>query len=160
MVKLVLAGFLAAHGLIHASFLSPVPPATAGGPPWPFDMAKSWLVTRAGLDAWPVTLLGTALVALTVIGFAGSALGAAGWIVPAELWRPLVAGSVADRAAADGLLPPVPAARVRYRCSHRVGCVRPELEPIARHRLNGPQHRRGGPRGRSRHFMLSTMPSW
>jgi hypothetical protein len=98
MVKLVLAGFLAAHGLIHASFLSPVPPATAGGPPWPFDMAKSWLVTRAGLDAWPVTLLGTALVALTVIGFAGSALGAAGWIVPAELWRPLVAGSVAASA--------------------------------------------------------------
>ena len=98
MVKLLLAGFLAAHGLIHASFLSPTPPATAGGPPWPFDMAKSWLVTQAGLDAGQVSVVGTVLVALTIIGFGLAALGAAGWIVPAELWRPLIVGSVAASA--------------------------------------------------------------
>lgn len=98
MVKLLLAGFLAAHGLIHASFLSPAPPATAEGPPWPFDMAKSWLVTQAGLDAGQVGILGTTLVALTVIGFGLAAMGAAGWIVPAELWPPLVVGSVAASA--------------------------------------------------------------
>src|SRR5687768_13640699 len=98
MVKLLLAGFLAAHGLIHASFLSPAPPASAGGPPWPFDMAKSWLVTHAGVDAGLVTLIGTALVGLTVIGFGLSALAAAGWLVPAELWRPVVVASVAASA--------------------------------------------------------------
>jgi hypothetical protein len=95
MVKLLLAGFLAAHGLIHASFLSPTPPATAEGPPWPFEMAKSWLVTQAGLNAGQVSVVGTVLVALTVTGFGLAALGAAGWIVPAELWRPLIVGSVA-----------------------------------------------------------------
>ena len=95
MLKPLRAGFLAAHGLIHASFLSPAPPATAGGPPWPFDMAMSWLVTQAGLDAGQVTVIGTVLVALNVIGFGLAALGAAGWIVPDELWRPLVVGSVA-----------------------------------------------------------------
>jgi hypothetical protein len=98
VVKLLLAGFLAAHGLIHASFLSPAPPATASGPPWPFDMAKSWLVTRAGLATGPASIIGTVLVALTVIGFGLAALGAAGWIVPAELWRPLIVGSVAASA--------------------------------------------------------------
>lgn len=100
MVKLLLAGILAAHGLIHASFLSPAPPATAGGPPWPFDMAKSWLVTQAGLDAGQVGVLGTVLVALTVAGFGLAALAAAGWLVPGELWRPLIVGAV----AASGLL--------------------------------------------------------
>ena len=98
MVKLLLAGFLAAHGLIHASFLSPAPPATPEGPPWPFDMAKSWLVTQAGLNAGQVSVVGAVLVALTVTGFGLAALGAAGWLVPAELWRPLIVGSVAASA--------------------------------------------------------------
>jgi hypothetical protein len=98
MLKLLLAVFLAAHGLIHASFLMPPPPATAGGPQWPFDMARSWLVTGAGLHAGQVSVIGTLLVALTVIGFGLTAMGAAGWIVPDELWRPLIIGSVAASA--------------------------------------------------------------
>jgi hypothetical protein len=61
-------------------------------------MAKSWLVTQAGLDTGQVSILGTTLVALTVIGFGLAAIGAAGWIVPSELWRPLVVGSVAASA--------------------------------------------------------------
>lgn len=55
-------------------------------------------MTRAGLNAGQVRLAGTVLVALTVIGFGLAALGAAGWIVPDELWRPLVVGSVAASA--------------------------------------------------------------
>ncbi|MGH2380703.1 MAG: hypothetical protein ACRDG7_05725 [Candidatus Limnocylindria bacterium] len=61
-------------------------------------MAKSWLVTHAGVDAGLVTLIGTALVGLTVIGFGLSALAAAAWLVPPELWRPVVVGSVAASA--------------------------------------------------------------
>lgn len=103
MLKFVIAGILAAHGLIHASYLSPAPPATAGGPQWPFDMTKSWLVTQVGLTPSGVTLLGTVLVSLTVIGFGLSALGAAGWILPAGIWRPLIVGSVAASALLLGL---------------------------------------------------------
>ena len=35
MVEIGLAGLLLGHGLIHGAYLSPGPPATAGGPPWP-----------------------------------------------------------------------------------------------------------------------------
>ena len=45
-MKLALAGFLVVHALIHASFLTPAPPRTAGGPEWPFEMSRSWLVTN------------------------------------------------------------------------------------------------------------------
>jgi hypothetical protein len=54
-----------------------------------------WTANRGLTDAEVVSLIGSGLVALTVVGFAVAALGAAGWIVPAELWRPLVVGSVA-----------------------------------------------------------------
>jgi hypothetical protein len=48
----LLAGFLVGHGLIHLLFVTPAP-APGSAPDaleWPFDMAKSWLVTGPGLD--------------------------------------------------------------------------------------------------------------
>ena len=49
-MRILFGLFLLAHGLIHASYVAPSPAATAGGPEWPFDMARSWLVTSLGMD--------------------------------------------------------------------------------------------------------------
>ena len=98
-MKLLLAAFLAAHGLIHISYLTPAPPRTAGGPEWPFELARSWLVTGAGLDPGVARAAGTALVALTVALLVTAALAAVGWIVPTGWWpATALAGAVASAA--------------------------------------------------------------
>lgn len=86
--------FLAAHGLLHASYLSPAP-RTAGGPDWPFELSASWLVTRLGLPRAPVRALGVALVATTVVVFGAAALATIGWGVPHAWWSFLVVGGAA-----------------------------------------------------------------
>jgi hypothetical protein len=98
MVNILVAGFLAAHGLVHALYLAPRPPAREGAPAWPFDLAHSWLVSRAGQDVRVVALVGTALAIATVAGFGLSALATAGWIVPVALWPMLVLLSAATSA--------------------------------------------------------------
>jgi hypothetical protein len=99
MLKLLFAAFLAAHGLIHASYLSPTPARTAGGPEWPFEMGRSWLVSGLGLDAGAVRLIGTVLIAVTVTAFLLAALSTAGWLVPEGWWLSLIVlGSVASAA--------------------------------------------------------------
>lgn len=88
---------LAAHALIHLSYLSPAPPRTAGGPEWPFEMSHSWLVTNLGMQPELVRPVGTALVAVTVCALLGATLASLGLFVPVELWRWLViAGAVAS----------------------------------------------------------------
>lgn len=95
LVKLAVAGFLLAHAAIHAGFVSPRPPVTAGGPEWPFEL-RSWLLGPAGLDADTARVLGMALVALTIAGFALAAVTALG-IAPSGLWPASVAiGAVAS----------------------------------------------------------------
>ncbi len=91
-MKLLLAAFLAAHALIHVSYLTPAPPRTAGGPEWPFEMARSWLVTGAGIDPGMVRPLGAAAVILTVALLVAAGLSTVGWIVPAAWWPSLVVG--------------------------------------------------------------------
>jgi hypothetical protein len=96
-MKLLLGAFLVGHALIHASYLSPAPPRTADGPEWPFEMARSWLVTGAGLDPGVVRALGTALVVVTIALLVGAGLATAGWLVPGAWWPNLVAaGAVAS----------------------------------------------------------------
>jgi hypothetical protein len=96
-MKLLLAAFLAAHALIHVSYLTPAPPRTADGPEWPFELSRSWLVTALQLDPAVARAIGTALVGGTVVLLVAAALAAAGWVVPSGLWAPLVAaGSVAS----------------------------------------------------------------
>jgi hypothetical protein len=85
--RLLLAAFLLAHGAIHASFLSPRPPATAGGPQWPFELGRSWVLTPLGVQPQTSRLLGMALVTATIAALALAALAAAG-VVPANLWAP------------------------------------------------------------------------
>ena len=96
LVPLTLAGFLLAHALIHIAFVSPAPPATAGGPAWPFSTSESWLFARLGVSADTTRLVALALVATTIAGFALAALSVIG-VVPAGLWIPaIVIGSVSS----------------------------------------------------------------
>lgn len=94
IAKLAIAAFLLAHAGIHAAFIAPRPPATAGGPTWPFELGSSWLLGPLGLRTEAARTLGTALVATTFAGFAVAAMAAIG-ILPPGLWAPTVAvGSI------------------------------------------------------------------
>jgi hypothetical protein len=93
-MNLLIGAFLAAHGLIHLSFISPAPARTAGGPEWPFETTRSWLVTGLGLDPAAVRAIATALVAISVALLVAAGLATVGWLVPAEWWPILaVAGA-------------------------------------------------------------------
>jgi hypothetical protein len=95
IVKLALAGVLLAHAAIHAGYVSR-PPATAGGPAWPFDLAGSWVLGAMGVSSDVARLVGLALVAATAGGFAVAAVAALG-VVPETLWAPAaVTGSIAS----------------------------------------------------------------
>ena len=89
----LIALFLAAHGLLHASYLTPAPATTPGGPEWPFHMSRSWAVTVVGIDAGIVRAIGAVLVVLVVIGFALAGLSWLGWIVSSGWWAPLAGAS-------------------------------------------------------------------
>jgi hypothetical protein len=96
LVPLGFAGFLLAHALIHIAFIVPAPPATAGGPAWPFSTSESWLFARVGLRSSSGRLVATALVAATIAGFLLAALSVVG-ILAATLWAPGIAiGAVAS----------------------------------------------------------------
>jgi hypothetical protein len=96
--RLILAAFLLAHGALHASFLSPRPPVTAGAPAWPFDLAHSWALSPLGLQSDVTRLIGMALVAATVAGFGLASLSALG-VAPHGMWLPSVALGSAGSAA-------------------------------------------------------------
>jgi hypothetical protein len=94
--SLLLALFVVAHGLVHASFLSPAPPLKPGAPQWPFDLASSWALTPLGLDAPATRAVGIVLLVAVLAGYAVAAL-ALTRIVPAAAFVPgIVAGSVAS----------------------------------------------------------------
>jgi hypothetical protein len=89
----LVAAFLLAHGLVQLVFLVPQPASTttaAGGIAWPFDMTKSWLITRLTLGPAVVRAIGTALLVVIAGGFTLAALATVGWLVPASWWAPLV----------------------------------------------------------------------
>ena len=94
----LLGALLIGHALVHASYLTPAPPRTAGGPEWPFEMARSWLVTGAGLDPALVRTLGTVLVVTTIALLVAAGLSTVGWLVPSEWWSVLVVGGAAASA--------------------------------------------------------------
>lgn len=100
LTRLVLAGFLLGHAAIHAGFLSPRPPDTVTGPPWPFDLARSWLLTPLGTPPEALRAVGIALFAATLAGFALAALAAVGFL-PVALWQ---LGTVVGAAASLAML--------------------------------------------------------
>lgn len=89
MWNIALGVFLAAHGLVHLLYLTPAP----DDPKYPFNMSKSWLITRLGLPEPIVRLVGLVLIGLVVIGFVLAGLATLGIIVPQGWWQPLVAAS-------------------------------------------------------------------
>ena len=94
----LVAAFLLAHAAIHVSFLAPRPPVTAGGPAWPFELERSWILRSLGLDPQSTRLLGIALIAATLGAFALAAVAAIGLGADA-LWQPTVAvGAIASLA--------------------------------------------------------------
>jgi hypothetical protein len=95
---IAVALLLAGHGLIHASFLSPAPPAKPGAPAWPFNFEDSWILAPMGLDPALIRIVGIALVGLTVAGYLAAAIAylgfaPAGWFAPG-----IVMGSLASLA--------------------------------------------------------------
>lgn len=95
-LELLVAGFLLAHAAIHVGFIAPPPPATADGPTWPFATDRAWPVTRFGLDAAVMRSLASALVAVTIAGYALAALTALE-VLPTVVWPAAIAiGSVAS----------------------------------------------------------------
>lgn len=98
LARLLLAAFLLAHAAIHAGFISPRPPATAGGPPWPFSFHSSWAFNALGVDPWVTRLLGSALLGAVLGGFTLAALAALG-VVSAAVWPLAMATAAASSAA-------------------------------------------------------------
>jgi hypothetical protein len=94
--KLVVAAFLLAHAAIHASFLSPAPPATANGPAWPFRLDESVILSPLGTSPAVLRPLGIALVALVLGGFGVAALSVLGVAPPGLLQPAATAGAVAS----------------------------------------------------------------
>jgi hypothetical protein len=97
-MEFAVAAFLVAHGAIHASFLTPRPPAKPGAPTWPFDLDHSWLLSRAGVQSRSLRRAGTALVAVTVVAFALAGLAVVGFLPSALLVPASVAAAIASLA--------------------------------------------------------------
>lgn len=90
LVRLLFAGLLLAHALMHVAFIAPPPPATAGGPAWPFSTSGSWLFTRLRIGDEATRLVAFVLVATTIAGFSLAVLSVVG-LVPAAIWAPGIA---------------------------------------------------------------------
>jgi hypothetical protein len=84
MLYLVFAGFLLAHGLIHATYLAPAPVAAEGAPVWPFHLDRSWLLSRLHVRASAAQATGNAFVLTVVVAFVLAAIGVA-FVLP---WWP------------------------------------------------------------------------
>ena len=93
MARLLLAGFLIAHGLIHAAIYAvPKDP----NKPVPFDPNHSWALAAMHVAERPTRTLGVRLSWLTALLFAGAGIAL---LVHNSLWV-----SIAVCAAALGLL--------------------------------------------------------
>lgn len=88
----LLALFVFAHGWVHLMFVFPKPQSPNDGPggAYPFDFARSWLVTRQGLELRPVSRLGVVVMALTFALSALAALATVGIVVPVDWWAGLM----------------------------------------------------------------------
>jgi hypothetical protein len=100
IARLLVVGLLLGHGLIHAAYVAPRPPLTAGGPQWPFELSHSWLLGSFGVASDAGRIVGLALVAVTIAGFALASVAALG-LAPAGVW---IAGVVVGAIASLALL--------------------------------------------------------
>jgi hypothetical protein len=93
--SIIVALLLIAHGLVHLSYISPRPPDKPGAPQWPFELARSWVLTPLGLGAGLTRAVGVVLLVIVVSGYAAAAVATLG-ILPGLFVPGIVAGSVAS----------------------------------------------------------------
>ena len=89
MPPALFSAFLVAHALIHLSFVSPRPKAAAGGPAWPFELHRSWILTPLRVPPSRSHSLGIVLLVLVLAGASLAAVTALG-IGPASLFVPAI----------------------------------------------------------------------
>ncbi len=89
MLKLIITGALAVHGLGHGGAVGALAwiAARPGTDTGAWRAAQSWLLP--GLSADTATAVASAFWIVSLIGFVGAALGFSGILVPADAWRPL-----------------------------------------------------------------------
>lgn len=96
VLRLVAAGLLIGHGLIHLGFVSPRPAAAPGAPPWPFDLTRSWLLNAVGAPESAARAIGWALVAVIVVAFGVAALASLEWLPAGWFGAASVVGAAAS----------------------------------------------------------------
>lgn len=84
----LLAALLIGHGLVHLLFAVPAPTESESGQTtrWPFEIGRSWVISRGYLDAGTVRAIMTILIAVAVGGFALAGLSTLGAVVPGTWW--------------------------------------------------------------------------
>ncbi len=89
MLKIALAVFLIAHGLVHTGLAIAPNPADPNAKPGAFFTApeRSWLLPRLGLNASAIQWVGILLVALSTLGFGLAGLGIFGMVGLSSVWR-------------------------------------------------------------------------
>ena len=89
MLKIALAIFLIAHGLVHAGLAAAPNPVDQDAKPGAFftSPGRSWLLPRIGLNPAAVQWIGIILVALATLGFVLAGLGVFGISGLTTIWR-------------------------------------------------------------------------
>ena len=94
----LLAVLVFAHGWVHLLFVFPQPRSPNddfSGTGYPFDFARSWLVTRQGLELQLVSRIGLGLMVVTFGLSLLAALATVGFLVPVEWWAGLMIAAAA-----------------------------------------------------------------
>ncbi len=102
----LLAVLVFAHGWVHLMFVFPKPDSPNGGAGsvgYPFDFARSWLVTRLGRELRLVSRIGIALMVVTFALCVLAALSTVGLIVPTDWWAGLMIAAAAASTVMLGL---------------------------------------------------------
>ncbi len=95
----LLALLVLAHGWVHLLFAFPKPQSPnddVGRSGYPFDFARSWLVTRQGLELQLVGRVGVAVMVVTFGLSLLAALATVGLLVPVEWWASLMIAAAAS----------------------------------------------------------------
>ena len=89
MLKIVLAIFLIAHGLVHAGLAAAPNPSDPGAKPGAFftTLERSRLLPKMGLNAATIKWVGIILVLMSTFGFVIAGLGMFGVIGLVTIWR-------------------------------------------------------------------------
>ena len=96
-MKIIIALFLIAHGLVHAGLAAAPNPNDTEAKPGAFFTSpeRSWLLPQLGLNAAAVQWIGIILVAVATLGFVLAGLGVFGVPGLAEIWRTMAVISAA-----------------------------------------------------------------